>query len=113
MFLLKQLSDKNASFERAIQSCFSLPTYLTHTVIAMSEPTPEQVPVPAAEAPPTEAKTSKPTPSTPPNPHCSSSAAQETVEEPQNALTKKFSDAEWKALKEFRVCTIGGIYYRA
>lgn len=25
-------------------------------------------------------------------------------EEPQNPLTKKFTDAEWAALKEFRVC---------
>ena len=29
--------------------------------------------------------------------------AHKEIEEPQNALTKKFTDAEWKALKEFRV----------
>ena len=29
--------------------------------------------------------------------------AYEEIEEPQNALTKKFTEAEWKALKEFRV----------
>ena len=29
--------------------------------------------------------------------------AYEEIEEPQNPLTKKFTEAEWKALKEFRV----------
>jgi hypothetical protein len=32
--------------------------------------------------------------------------AQEEHPEPQNALTQKFTDAEWKALKEFRVCVV-------
>lgn len=27
-----------------------------------------------------------------------------TVEEPQTELTKKFTEEEWKALKELRVC---------
>ncbi|EJD07682.1 CRAL/TRIO domain-containing protein [Fomitiporia mediterranea MF3/22] len=49
----------------------------------MSEPTPADATVPSAE------------PATAPAP-----AAE--VEEPQNALTKKFTEAEWKALKEFR-----------
>ena len=33
------------------------------------------------------------------------------VVEPQNALTQKFTDAEWKALKEFRVRSIISLPY--
>ena len=31
-------------------------------------------------------------------------AAEPAPEEPQNPLTRKFTDGEWKALKELRVC---------
>ena len=31
-------------------------------------------------------------------------AAEPELEEPQNPLTKKFTENEWKALKELRVC---------
>jgi len=53
-------------------------------------------PVPANSDPET-----KPTGSAP-----TERAPGDTDEEPQNALTEKFTEKEWAALKELRVCDI-------
>lgn len=60
----------------------------------MAEPVVTEAPTTITEQVPEAIKTAEPTGSTTPAPE---------VEEPQNALTKKFTDTEWKALKEFRV----------
>ena len=62
----------------------------------MSEPAPS----PPVDAPPAEGA-----PAVPAKDEGKEEKAptQPEVEEPQNALTKKFTEAEWKALKEFRV----------
>ncbi|KAL5531370.1 hypothetical protein ACEPAG_4247 [Sanghuangporus baumii] len=59
----------------------------------MAEPVITEAPTTITEEVPAATKTAEPAESTTPAPE---------VEEPQNALTKKFTDAEWKALKEFR-----------
>ncbi|KAF8518948.1 CRAL-TRIO domain-containing protein [Hysterangium stoloniferum] len=63
-------------------------------------------PQPPQGAEPSDALTTEPpAPSTADDPTSVSEATpttKESVEEPQNALTKKFTDAEWNALKEFR-----------
>jgi hypothetical protein len=68
---------------------------------AQPEPgaTPSADPAVPAPAEPTPAPTTHPTPTT--KPETATAPAEE--EEPQNSLTKKFSEAEWNALKDFRV----------
>ena len=59
----------------------------------------ETAAAPAAEAVPAKEEVNAAEPQKP------ADAAAEVVE-PQNALTQKFTDAEWKALKELRVSSI-------
>ncbi|KAH8110984.1 CRAL/TRIO domain-containing protein [Phellopilus nigrolimitatus] len=60
----------------------------------MSEPAPTEVPV-KEPGPEDDAATQ-------PAPDEIATTAPAELEEPQNTLTKKFTDAEWKAVKEFR-----------
>jgi hypothetical protein len=68
----------------------------THGTILCSLPTTMSVPAPNNSDPET-----KPTESTP-----TEQAPVDADKEPQNALTQKFTDKEWAALKEFRVRAI-------
>jgi len=89
------LSDK-INYFTAIISVTQLSTYSNMTdhtpTDTAAQPTPVQVPTQTAAAP--EAPTFAPDVKQEPAPE---------VKEPQNALTQKFTEAEWKALKEFRV----------
>jgi hypothetical protein len=76
----------------------------SQTISAVPEPSVElsdpTTTVEAAAPQPSPSPTLEPTP-TPNEP--SSVEADIQDEEPQNLLTEKFTEAEWKALKEFRV----------
>ena len=71
--------------------------HLAPTELPPAQPEPGATPSVPAPAEPTPAPTTHPTPTTKPE------TAPAEEEEPQNSLTKKFSEAEWNALKDFRV----------
>lgn len=70
----------------------------TAPTASATEPAPEPAPVPVPVPTTEEVKEAGPAlePATPVAP------AEKVVEEPQSALTQKFTEAEWTALKEFR-----------
>jgi hypothetical protein len=72
---------------------------LAPTELPPAQPEPGATPSVPAPAEPTPAPTTHPTPTTKPD----TATAPAEEEEPQNSLTKKFSEAEWNALKDFRV----------
>ena len=68
---------------------------------------PEPTPVPDIEEVKTTAAVNVAKPNDEPQPETKESTepVQEIIDpEPQNPLTKKFTEDEWTALKEFRVC---------
>ncbi|PPR07228.1 hypothetical protein CVT26_012296 [Gymnopilus dilepis] len=88
------------------------PTEPTTAPVKALEPTATSEETPAAPAETTAAETTAAKPSQAPEPTQGQPAAEPTAtssekpassaEEPQSPLTKKFTDAEWKALTEFR-----------
>ncbi|KAK7687281.1 hypothetical protein QCA50_009786 [Cerrena zonata] len=68
-----------------------------HKADAVTEAAPVEIPVESTPAP-----ASEPAPETKEEPAAAPAPTEPEVEEPQNELTKKFTEQEWKALKEFR-----------
>lgn len=89
----------------------------TSTTAAAAAPAIEEVKVESASAPapaPAEPEVKKDSPETEPDSKATSAPEEEIPKEtfpqeiidpePQKSLTEKFTDQEWTALKEFRVC---------
>ena len=81
------------------------------TLVAAPEIKPTE-PVAEAAAPEPASKAEDTTPASAPT-STPAVATDDTKEddEPQNALTKKFTDEEWKALKEFRVSAFDDLVF--